>query len=771
WGQVNPHPQSWRPYNYGVAYSWEIGENLSTIDTEYIVVAEVINGVNGRTGANYTGSTNMSVTALTGDPVNMPNIYLEEIPTPIKNSYDDATGTINITWTGLYENISEAYYPDGVQDWYGYAENIVGYSVFRSKDNEPFIRVGNAIQNRGGPVYFEETSLLPGTYQYRIAVNYRYGVNDGTNIVDENDLMPANAELPDIYVSTGRSPASESVTLSDVTLPEITELQPEQGSLVNTNKPAISAVFVEEGSGINESRIVMTVAGKNILSTNYTYYPSNKTVVYTPTEALSEGMCTVTVNVSDISGNPSSKTWWFTVDTESPEVVEVLPTGSEVRVTEPIVITFNEPINQTSVEDAFSISQDPGGWWWESYDATMMRLTHNYLDTNTTYTCNISTAAKDKAGNHMTEEYSWVFTTIEALGITVNFPNGGEHWTGGRTHKINYTVAGGDSPYDITLYYSTEGVWEPICNLSHGDAGTYTYDWTLLSINSTTVKVKAKATDNLSEVYSDESDMYFQIDSTLPTVNWTIPENNSEVQASQSIIIKFSEEMNTDLPVDTFFSITPDPGGWLWGWNTAGDKLTGTHNPFEIGRTYTCTISTDAKDDSSPGNNLAADYSWSFTSKLGRGDFSVSVSYASQVEVNKELTVTVAVSNTGPDAYNMSGSLNVKIYKSSDNINFFYVDDKDIVPMEANSSDSKTFTLTFDKAGKWYIKVEVSSAGDEDIIEGKQAYTTILPVTVTSIPEEIGIGPYILIAVMVALVAVVGMLTLWGIKKKRKKTG
>ena len=67
------------------------------------------------------------------------------------------------------------------------------------------------------------------------------------------------------------------------------------------------------------------------------------------------------------------------------------------------------------------------------------------------------------------------------------------------------------------------------------------------------------------------------------------------------------------------------------------------------------------------------------------------------------------------------------------------------------------------------MKVKVSSTNTADLVEGSaQPYEEMHTVNVA---QPIGIGPYILIAVMVALVAVVGVLTLWGLKKKKKKTG
>lgn len=540
-----------------------------------MVVAEVINGVNDWTGANYTGSTNKTSTDLGPDPNDLPNIYLEELPTPTKNFIDNYAGKINITWIGLYENISEAYYnpPAGTQDWYSQAENILGYSVYRSKDGGEFARVGNATQNRGGDVYFEESGLLSGTYRYKIAVNYRYPANNGTNIIDQNGVTPPNAHLPGIFVSTGRSPASEPITLFDVTSPKIINLKPAEGSFVNTSKPEISAVFVELDSGINETSINLTVAGKNIPSANYTYNPGTKKLSYTPTEDLAEGTCTVTIKVSDLAGNPMSGTWSFTIDLTPPEVLEKAPTGDGVLVTEPIVIIFNEGMDTASVVNAFKITSeagDPGGWHWEwNPPRIALRGTHDVFANNTTYTCTLNTSAKDRAGNPITEECSWNFTTGPGLGTALKSPYGfvPEDWTGGSNHTVEYVIGLGQPPYTIYFNYTyfnyttNNRTLPENIRIENRDApGTYNFTWTLPEIDSDLVKLRVEIIDNLSNMYSDES-RYFTIDSTPPTVNWTIPENGSEVVAWERIVIQFSESMDTAISVEDIFSITPDPGG------------------------------------------------------------------------------------------------------------------------------------------------------------------------------------------------------------------
>ena len=99
----------------------------------------------------------------------------------------------------------------------------------------------------------------------------------------------------------------------DTTPPTISDLTPADGATINTATPTISAT-VTDASGIDESSIVMTLNGTEVTHT----YESGL-VSYTP--ALSEGLHTATLNVSDNIGNLATTSWSFTVDTTSPAQV------------------------------------------------------------------------------------------------------------------------------------------------------------------------------------------------------------------------------------------------------------------------------------------------------------------------------------------------------------------------------------------------------------------------------------------------------------------
>ncbi|MDI6795164.1 MAG: Ig-like domain-containing protein, partial [bacterium] len=216
-----------------------------------------------------------------------------------------------------------------------------------------------------------------------------------------------------------------------------------------------------------------------------------------------------------------------------------------------------------------------------------------------------TTGLKDLSdpGNNMASDTTWSFTTADTLEVVLNSPNGGQNWTGNTAHDIVYTISGGASLYTANLYYSTDGGANyAFIGSTSANAGVNTYTWTTPSgLNNNQVRVKVVVTDGSAQTAEDAGDADFTIDSTKPIVTTTSPANGAtNVQIGTTIAINFSETMNQALTQGAF-SMSPNPGGLIYSWN--GDTLTITHNNFAYGQTYTCTVSTAAKDTSDPGNS------------------------------------------------------------------------------------------------------------------------------------------------------------------------
>ncbi len=137
-------------------------------------------------------------------------------------------------------------------------------------------------------------------------------------------------------------------------------------------------------------------------------------------------MINVTDNVSETGFDMSEN---FTIDSTPPEIMDTSPANnSSTPLGSAIMIIFNEPMDNASVESAFSITPDPGGWSWEWISENNVMGVHDEaFEYNKHYTCVVNISAKDDSdpGNYMVSNYSWSFTAQPGRGdfnVTVDYP-------------------------------------------------------------------------------------------------------------------------------------------------------------------------------------------------------------------------------------------------------------------------------------------------------------------------------------------------------------
>ena len=131
------------------------------------------------------------------------------------------------------------------------------------------------------------------------------------------------------------------------------------------------------------------------------------------------------------TSSDAPETDYYTYDCTSPNIVSTTPEdlATAVTVSQNIVITFDEPMNEISVEDAFTISDGTNTWTttngsvsWSGgimiYDPNTMIFTPDFdLEHGTTYTVSIGSGATDVAGNDLSAQ-TWSFTTELAPDLT-----------------------------------------------------------------------------------------------------------------------------------------------------------------------------------------------------------------------------------------------------------------------------------------------------------------------------------------------------------------
>jgi hypothetical protein len=100
-------------------------------------------------------------------------------------------------------------------------------------------------------------------------------------------------------------------------------------------------------------------------------------------------------------------------DRTAPTIVSTTPSDLATQVfrTSAISVTFSEPMTASSItRSTFVVSPDIVGM--VSYSNNTATLTPtSQLAANTVYTVTVTTAAEDRAGNHLATARTWTFTT------------------------------------------------------------------------------------------------------------------------------------------------------------------------------------------------------------------------------------------------------------------------------------------------------------------------------------------------------------------------
>ncbi|MFH1231523.1 MAG: Ig-like domain-containing protein [Planctomycetota bacterium] len=206
-----------------------------------------------------------------------------------------------------------------------------------------------------------------------------------------------------------------SVIISDTTPPTVLLVNPSNNSTdvsVSTNITVTFSEPMSQTTAQGAFSISPSVSGAFSWSTNsMTFDPTGNLAYSTPYT------CTVSTAAKDLAGNSIAiqYQWSFTTaapDTTPPTVLSVSPSNNsiDVSVSTNISVTFSEAMNQSTAQGAFSISPSVSGAF--SWTGNIMTFdpTGN-LTYSTLYTCTISNAATDLAGNNIASQYQWSFTT------------------------------------------------------------------------------------------------------------------------------------------------------------------------------------------------------------------------------------------------------------------------------------------------------------------------------------------------------------------------
>lgn len=178
---------------------------------------------------------------------------------------------------------------------------------------------------------------------------------------------------------------------------------------------------------------------------------NTSTYVFRPDSLQPSTKYTVTVNpISDLVGAKLDAPQPFSFTTVYPDVLRRRPTDGTVMVsaTQPISVTFNQPMNQAEAQAAFSLRAEGGSpvqgtFRWAGND--MLFTPTQPLARAARYTAVVRADAKDSAGREaLRSDATWGFQTAPAPALTASNPANGST-AARRVYNVELTFA---SPMD-----------------------------------------------------------------------------------------------------------------------------------------------------------------------------------------------------------------------------------------------------------------------------------------------------------------------------------
>ena len=249
-----------------------------------------------------------------------------------------------------------------------------------------------------------------------------------------------------VRVKNGLPSGSEIVNFADIYFPSVPQITP-TNAVVNIVKTIVADPKTSETFSEVATPITLTGrdSGSNPLTYRISQTPLHGTlsgtpphITYTSMEEFSgQDEFYYVVNNGLVESDPARvflKISSTPADTHPPSLVSTYPQVNETDVHVDLEIyrpilrgTFSEPMDAATVTPStFTVSGGITGT--VTYDEktwTAYFTPSNAFSPSTTYTAQLTTGIRDKAGNPMASVYTWTFTTESPTNIAVLLPDGG----------------------------------------------------------------------------------------------------------------------------------------------------------------------------------------------------------------------------------------------------------------------------------------------------------------------------------------------------------
>ncbi|MFL5820260.1 MAG: Ig-like domain-containing protein [Solirubrobacteraceae bacterium] len=314
-------------------------------------------------------------------------------------------------------------------------------------------------------------------------------------------------------------------------------------------------------------------------------------------------------------------------DTTAPTVSSVSPADNAtgVSVSTNVSVTFSEPMDHASAEGAFSLKRSSdgspvsGSFSWSGN--TMTFDPTNDLAAGIGYDAKLTTGAQDLAGNPLSAQESWSFTTaapLETTAPTIKSISPVANATGvavSTNVSVTFSEPMNQSQTQSAFSLRRTSDGSSVSGTFSWSGNTMTFDPTSdLASTKYTATVTTAARDLAGNPLGSQKLWYFTTDVTRPTVKSISPGGGATgVQGFANATVTFSEPMDHASAQGAFsLKRTSDgssvSGAFSWSGNTMTFDPTGD---LDRSTGYTATVGTGARDLN--GNSLATQKLWTFT--------------------------------------------------------------------------------------------------------------------------------------------------------------
>ena len=426
----------------------------------------------------------------------------------------------------------------------------------------------------------------------------------------------------------------------DRTRPTVSSTDPADGATGVAINTSINATFSEAMNPEKISTVNFTLKnGTRAVAGTVRY--AGVTATFTPAHDLAPNTtytARIKPGVKDLAGNAMAANfvWSFTTratpGTTRPTVSATVPANAAtgVAINQSIAAIFSEAMDPLTISNTtFTLVQGAtpvtGTVSYAGVTATFNPT--STLAPSTTYKATITTGAKDLAGNALTSNFSWSFTTgatPDTTAPTVSFAVPANAATGVAIGG-NIAAAFSEAMDPLTITTATFTLMQgamPVAGTVSYAGVTATFDPTSTLAPSTTytATITTGAKDLAGNALVADFVWSFTTgvtaDTTAPTVSSTVPVNDATgVAINQTINATFSEAMAPLWISTATFRLTgvaSTPVTGTVSYDIASKIATFTPAAYLAPLTvYTAFITTEVKD--LAGNALTSTFSWSFT--------------------------------------------------------------------------------------------------------------------------------------------------------------